>query len=249
MNIRMTIHYPLAAALLLLASTFAQAANPCGELTNAYGPFDYRKRYTHHADNIRLVEMAHFPESVEQGIKGLSGTVGQALDYTLRAFPNHSRALAALARIAVKEKKLQLEGGRYPVECYFDRAIRFAPDDGAVRATYGTYLMARGQTEVAAGMFAAAVALDPQNATINYNLGLAQFKLKNYDKANLYAQKAYALGFPLPGLRKMLEAEGKWDPAAKLPEEAPAPDSAPAGTAAPDAAAAVPAPKTPEPIK
>lgn len=210
------------AALTLLAHGSLQAANLCGNIANAYGPYDYRKGATEFAINLHLVESGHFTPDVEQGIKGHTGSIGGDLDYTLRAFPNHVRALAAMARVAAKEKKLQLPGAKYFVECYFDRAIRFMPDDGAVRATYGTFLFARGQTDQALTMFSQAVELDPKNATINYNLGLAHIKKKNYEQANLYAQRAYALGFPLPGLKNMLVGAGKWDDTieVKVPEKA-----------------------------
>lgn len=201
----------LTAVLLAWAASGAQAANICGALENGNGPFDYRKAASEHLALLKLVEGAHFTEEVEQGIRGNRGTLGNDLDYTLRAFPNHVRALAAMARVAMKEKKIQLSGAKYPAECYFDRAIRFAPDDGAVRATYGGYLFARGQTDAALTMFSVAAQLNPDNATINYNLGLAHLKKKNYEQANLYAHKAYALGFPLPGLKNLLLAAGKWD--------------------------------------
>ena len=53
-------------------------------------------------------------------------------------------------------------------------------------------------------MLKAAVEMAPENATINYNLGLVYMKLKDYDNAKIYADKAYSLGFPLPGLRNQL---------------------------------------------
>ncbi|MDB5976030.1 MAG: hypothetical protein JWR07_2790, partial [Nevskia sp.] len=61
-----------------------------------------------------------------------------------------------------------------------------------------------GRTNEAIAAFRAGVDLAPENATINYNLGLIYMKTKQYDKAAEYADKAYALGFPLPGLRNQL---------------------------------------------
>jgi Tfp pilus assembly protein PilF len=106
---------------------------------------------------------------------------------------------------------LSRKATKWPVECYFNRAIRFAPDDAAVRATYGTYLLALGKTDDAVGMFADAVGMAPEDPTINYNAGLAYFKKKDYAKAREHAKKAYALGFPLPGLKNKLVEAGKWD--------------------------------------
>src|SRR4051794_565696 len=128
-------------AVVVMTAQSAGAANYCGELKNAYGPFDYRTR-AEHAENFTLVESAHFTPEVENGIRGSSGQIGGDLDYTLRAIPNHHRALASMARIAVRIKSVYVPGAKYPVECYFERAIRFTPNDGGVRAEFGNYLYA-----------------------------------------------------------------------------------------------------------
>lgn len=202
----------LAAALVLAASGNALAALPqksiCGELKNGYGPLDYRDP-NGQLDRERVTNY-HFTPDVEQGIMGATGQIGGDLDYTLRAIPNHIGALASMTRLALTRKTLVIVGMKYPVECYFDRAIRFAPDDGAVRAAYASFFFQHGKLDEALGMFRAALDLSPEDAAINYNLGLLYLKKKDYDNANLYAKKAYALEFPLPGLKNMLVAAGKW---------------------------------------
>jgi tetratricopeptide (TPR) repeat protein len=200
------------AAIMLVSSSAIHAEDFCGDLQNSFGPYDYRKASTEFAHELFLVHSAHFTPDIENGIKGRSGTLGNELDYTLRAFPNHVRALTSLDLLSRREKESStLKGSRFPVECYFERAVRFAPDDGAARAAYANFLFARGRTEAALQMFIQAANLMPENATINYNLGLAYLKVKNYEQANTYAHKAYALGFPLPALKNMLTAAGKWD--------------------------------------
>ncbi len=193
---------------LLAASAGALAKPYCGELANAFGPFDYR---TPDPDQLYLVEMAHFTEEVQQGVKGNTGTLGQDLDYTLRAFPNHTKALAALSRAALRQRTLQLPGARYAVECYFERAVRFQPDDGLAWGAYGQYVYALGENARALPMLKKAAELVPDNPAVNYNAGIAYFNAKNYELAVQHAKKAYQLGFPLPGLRKMLVDAGKWD--------------------------------------
>ena len=205
----------IAVSIALMAGAGAAAAAPgqsnyCGELRNAFGPFDYRSR-AENVDSFNLVESAHFTAEVENGIKGTTGAVGGDLDYTLRAIPNHHRALAAMARVGARTKSLQIPGAKYPVECYFERAMRFQPNDGGVKAEYGNYLYALGKPEKAFPMFKEAAAMSPENATINYNLGLAYYQKKDYDNAVVYAKRAYSLGFPLPGLKNKLAAAGKWD--------------------------------------
>ena len=186
----------------------ALAASLCGEIyTSHYGPYDYRDRGS---GKLEVVEKAHFPEQVEAGIKGSTSYLGGDLDYTLMAIPNHVRALNTIAMVALREKAVRLQGARFPVECYFERAIRFAPDDGAVRAVYANYLSRLGRKDEARVMYAAGVELKPNDPTINYNAGLAYAKNKEYDKARQFARKAYGMGFPLPGLKNMLLGAGQW---------------------------------------
>lgn len=203
----------IACALLgLSGSVLAAKMNYCGELKNHYGPFDYRNR----ADGGQeIVTGAHFTPEVENGVRGSTGNIGGDLDYTLRAIPNHPGALATIGNVSLRDKVLQLPSAHFPTECYFERAVRFAPDDPAVRAAYGNYLAARGRTGDAITMFQVGADLAPENATINYNLGLMYMKVKKYDKAAEYAGKAYALGFPLPGLRNQLAAVHKDIPESK----------------------------------
>lgn len=215
----------LAISVLLATTPIAGAATLrafCGDLLNAYGPFDYRKGHSEHKQQLQLVEAGHFNEDVEAGIKGLSTYISGDLDYTLRAFPNHARALATVSRLALRDKAVVLARGTRPVECYFDRAERFAPDDPAVYALYGSYLYGRNKDDdrkKAIDKFLTALSFDPGNSSIHYNAGLALFTGGRVREANQHAQMAYALGFPLPGLKNMLIKAGAWDPdAPPLPQ-------------------------------
>jgi tetratricopeptide (TPR) repeat protein len=204
--------YCFIALTVAAASGSVSAANYCGELKNHYGPLDFRQRGK---VNLEIVEGAHFTEDVEKGIKGSTGDLGADLDYTLRAIPNHPRALNTIGAVSIRTKAIKVGNARFPTECYFERAIRFAPDDGAVRAVYGSYLNARGKLPEALAMYKYAVELEPNNPTYNYNLGLAYMKMKQYDKAEEYADKAYEMGFPLQGLRNQLNAVHKTASAGK----------------------------------
>lgn len=199
--------------LIASANLHAATANFCGELENPYGPYDYRRR-AEFQENFRLVEHGHFTPDVENGIRGKTSTIGGDLSYTLRAIPNHHRALNTLAVVALREKSLHLKGLRYPVECWFDRAIRFTPDDETVYVTYGGYLYALGKTEEAIKIFKTGLSYAPENATLNYNIGLAYLKQRDYAKAQEHGRKAYQNGFPLPGLKNKLIELKKWDVAA-----------------------------------
>jgi tetratricopeptide (TPR) repeat protein len=206
----MKIMMSIVAMMMAAASTNLQAADYCGDLRNAFGPFDYTKR-NELTEQLRLVESAHFTPEVEKLIKGNSGYLAGDLDYTLRAFPNHVRALASLARLSLRDKTTRPPGAKWSVECYFNRAIRFKPDDGAVRMTYGSYLFKLGRTGDALEQLEEAARLEPESGTINYNLALIYFDKKDYDKALIFAKKAEALEFPLPGLKNKLSQMGKWD--------------------------------------
>lgn len=197
------------------ASSRALELDACGDLSNAYGPYDYR---TATEAQKHLVEKTHFPTHVEHLQRRATGSFGGDIDYTLRAFPNNPRALLAMMKLGAKERALRPQGARWPVECYFDRAVRFAPDDPAVRTVYGLYLISTGQRQAAEReLETAREALKKLGGdrNLSYNLGLAYFNLGNYDAALEQAKTAYALGFPLPGLREKLKRVGKWQESEK----------------------------------
>jgi tetratricopeptide (TPR) repeat protein len=199
----------LAIRIFLLCGSLlgqAQAANYCGPLTTHYGPFDYR----HDTGKLIIVESAHFTPEVEAGLSGNTSYLGDDLNYTLQASPNHHRALATLSKLAVREKTVKVAHMKYPVACYFERAQRFAPDDGMVPSIYGGYLFALGKKDEALVAYKRAYAMLPDDAVVNYNLGLLFAERKDYAQALPLAEKAYSLGFPLPGLKNKLVAAGQW---------------------------------------
>ena len=92
----------------------------------------------------------------------------------------------------------------------FDRALRFKPDDAKVHSIFGGYLLALGETDNALEQLREAARLQPDDATAHYNLGLLYLRKHDYAQARASAQQAYALGFPLPGLKNKLIAAGQW---------------------------------------
>lgn len=185
-------------------------SNLCGSLDNAYGPYDYR---TATREQKRLVEGAHFTGSVETLQKGKSTShIAGDIDYTLRAFPNHPRALLSMTRLSELSGMNQPQGARYTTECYYDRALRFRPDDATVRALYAHFLIDRNRYKEARKQLELAtdVATDEVDPQVSYNIGLAYFKLKDYDKSLQYAQDAYRSGVPFAALKEKLQAVGKW---------------------------------------
>ena len=194
--------------IALAASTsWAQGVSACGSLENAYGPFDFRT----HKKDLEIVEGAHFTSIVETLARGTTNTsAGGDIDYTLRASPNHHRALMAMMNLARKEKRDPPAGSRYTIGCWFDRAERFAHDDAMVKVLHGIFLIRSGKKADAVKKQDEAAALDNKDPNVQYNLGLAYSDVGQYEKALRSAHAAYGAGFPLPGLREKLKRAGKW---------------------------------------
>lgn len=192
------------------ASAFAQTVANCGTLSSPgqFGPFDYR---TERGNAFNLVHGAHFTAEVEALIRGKTAFApGGDIDYTLRAFPNEHRALISMIRLGEKEKTPKPNGSRYTIECWFERAIQFRPDDGVVRMIYSTYLNKAGRIPEATAQLGIAATFAKDNAFTHYNIGLHYFDLKDYEKALVQAHKAIELGFTRTELRDQLQSVGKW---------------------------------------
>lgn len=211
--------------LFMVACRILYASPSCGDLTASFGPFDYRDPALRQGGSnspLYLVESAHFTAKVENLVKGgNTGSVLGDISYTLRVFPNHPRALYAISRYERQEiKKSQSKGeiytppmrGDWPesAECFFDRAVRWRSDDPSVRLVYGIHLHLTGRLNEALQQYQISEKLQPKSADLNYNMGLLYFDLKKYDLSKGYAQRAYQLGYPLPGLRKKLVNLGLW---------------------------------------
>ena len=193
-------------AALLLASAAARA--DCGGFTHHDQGGDYTKATDR--EGLAVVEQFHFTPQVEQLTSGSSDTLGGDIGYTLEHFPNHHRALAAMAKLALRDKTEKPQGATYTVQCYFDRALRYAPADAKVRSIFGGYLLAQGQLDQALEQLREAARLEPDNATTHYNLGLLYLRKHDYVQSRAEAEQAYARGFPLPGLKNILKAAGQW---------------------------------------
>ena len=202
-------------ALLASFGTMAQSNGmACGSLKNHYGPYDYRTD----RDKLEIVEDYHFTPEVEALIRGKSSAkLGADLSYTLNAFPNHHRALMSVMRYGQKLKTPQPADTQYSVECYFQRALRFRPDDAVARMIYATFLTTNGRSADALRELAQVEKTAGDNSFTYYNLGLIYLDMKEYDKALTQAHKAMALGFTRTGLRDKLVEAGKWREPAKAP--------------------------------
>lgn len=191
----------------------------CGppKLTGQVGPYDYTDPNA--KDMLHSVESFHFSPNVEN-FDDPRGYILPELTYTLIAFPNHHRALNTLSRYEIAQIQLHQREGRTYVPprqsfeqsayCFFFRAKRFAPRDPTLHMLYGMHLHRLSKLDEALKEYKAAEQIAPESAEVHYNLGLLYLDRKDYKSAKQHAQKAYKLGFPLPGLRNRLASVGFW---------------------------------------
>src|SRR5207237_522134 len=196
---------------LIPASALAQDDRACPDILKAgqFGPFDYQQPVKY-AKELSVVERVHFTPEVETLKHGAAGSLAADLNYTIRAFPNHHRALDSISRLSIKLNRLLIPAMQCSADGYFERAIRFAPADPWVHAAYGVHLYRWKKLPQAEDELLKADKLVPNEGNIEYNLGLLYVDLKQWDKAMAYAEKAYAHGYRLPGLKNMLVSAGKW---------------------------------------
>lgn len=182
----------------------------CGSLENAFGPYDYTNP-EHRKEPLQLVEKAHFTWEVETLKRGNTSHVWDDLDYTLRAFPNHYRALRAMANYQLRNSRPPTARYR-TIDCYFDRAIRFKPNDAEIYSLYGEYLHQKGELRRALESYRKAEEIRPNGtADRDYRIGMLLFDLKDYKQAREYAKRAYERSSTRNDLRDRLRGVGEWE--------------------------------------
>lgn len=224
---------------LVLAGTAMGQVSPeiCGPLHTppAAAPWDYRRDKHFHA----LVEDAHFTPQIENLIRGRTARKpGPDIDYTLGRFPNHPRALIAVTKLGQRFPDTKAELLPRPVECYFERAIRFAPDDLVVRMLYARFLQGVNRLPEALKQMDHVNDNAEGNPLTHRSLGLLYLEFGEFDRA---LQQAWRFETLVPGpsaLREALVKQGRWrDPtpadAAEANPVKPPPAAASAASAAP----------------
>jgi hypothetical protein len=221
----------LLAGLLLggAAASFAQGG--CEEVGPVRGDYIGERKL------LATVEKYHFPPSVAIAVRPAGQSVswlGGNLDYTLRSFPNHHRALNALVILWERDQVVQPPGSKLSTDCWFERAVRFRGDDVIVRMLYARYLGLRKQPDRAAVHLAEAERAAEGNVLTLYNAGLVHAELKRWDDALRLEHAARAQGMARVELKDKLVKAGRWrEPApAEAAATATAPPAAAAGAAA-----------------
>lgn len=182
-----------------------------------HGPFDYN---TASQAERKLVERVHFDEhyqayrlgkaKLQKKFDHIIETPAAGFSYTLWAFPNHPHALTAMEDISFKEKSEKPAGAGLRIHCYFQRAVKFAPDDSLVRSIYGYYYARRGKVGEAREQLEKAVSNGDETVSVYVYVAFSYLEIKDYRKALEAAKAAYQLGYSLPGLRNRLEKAGQW---------------------------------------
>jgi tetratricopeptide (TPR) repeat protein len=130
------------------------------------------------------------------------------LQFILYVFPNSPQALNSISELCVDKWK----SAHCDADAWFEKAIAVNPDVATTWTLLGIHLQRKKRPSEAIQHFQHALKLNPNDLNAHYNMGLAYFDLKEYDKANEQAQISYALGAPLPGLRNLLKRSGAWKP-------------------------------------
>ena len=201
------------------ANQFAEElVEPCLRSDSAFpkpavgGPFDYRSPANR--PNVRMVEANHFTPQIENLVRGRTGTLAGELSFVLHGFPNHHRALASLSRYGLRENAAQPGNLDYTVDCYFQRALRFRPDDLIVRMLFADYLGKIKRNDDAKLQLDYVRGAAPDNPLTQYNVGLLYFQIGRYKEALAQAHLAMSMGMPRTDLKEKLQAKNLWtDPA------------------------------------
>ena len=150
---------------------------------------------------LATAEKHHFTPAVENLRHGATGTIGADLGYVLLMFPNHHRALAAFGKLSLRDKTLKPAGAPYSVGCFFDRAIRFKPNDGTVRMVYGNYLLKAGQPDQATEQLRIAAGLQPETPRLTTILDRCMCRRRIMTRRESMRKKRMDWAFRCPASR------------------------------------------------
>ena len=200
------------AAVLWAAPTRAQTGEQaCGNpFTSWFGPWDYRVAPKGALNNV---ETNHFTPQVEQMIRGVTTGVsdmGKDVAYVLGVFPNHHRALLTMMRLGERDKNNQPRGADRSIECWFDRAVRYARDDTVARLMYALYLRRQGRGEASLAQTRIAEEFATDNPLTHFNIGISYFELGKFELAAVAARRARDLGLDRTELIDMLKRGNHW---------------------------------------
>lgn len=220
------------ACLLAVMLTLVGALSPAypQQEDNRVNQDYYAPRGSVEARTLNNVMQHHFGPGRDRAAAGNFGAALSDFEFILNYFPNHPQVLVALSELCEKWKTAACDT---KAEQWFRRAIERNPSAGQSHVVQAIYYHRRSKLDEAVKSYKRAVEVAPESINAHYNLGLAYTDLKQYELANLHAQKSYALGAQYPGLRNRLQKVGKWNPNITLP----ASPAKPSADGAPDTSA------------
>jgi tetratricopeptide (TPR) repeat protein len=138
--------------------------------------------------------------------------LGSALDETAYTQTRIDPEAPLFAEVYAQMGRVLYEVDRYPEALeMLDTAISTVPQNPIGYTVKGILYYKQGQFENAREVLQRGdEALKGKSPEIHYNLGLVLLKLNRPQEALVHAKRAYALGYPLPGLKRKLEVAGVW---------------------------------------
>ncbi len=177
---------------------------------------------------VNVVELYHMSPCEKQlGERAYARAMAEC-GFILKIFPNHPTALLLTAQICEEWKSPTCM-----LDDVFGTAIAINPKAPGTYVVEGIHLHRTGRYEQAIQKFQKALELDANEMNAHYDIALTYLETKQFDLANTHAQRAYALGATLPGLRERLTKAGYWKPTPQ--NAAPTPEAKAPGSGRPAA--------------
>jgi Tfp pilus assembly protein PilF len=181
-SIRSRWVHPVRHAALMLSALLALSASAVAQQPN-----DYFKANTDRAvgNALRQVERYHLNEKQTD------------LDFILRYFPNHPKALLLIGA------KARLQNDPVLAIRYFEKAVGLYPQHAITHAQYGEFLVSVNKIEAGIERLKRAISMDPTLAAAHAWLAEAYFKqgkrelgMDSYQKARELGYKGQVSGLP-----------------------------------------------------
>lgn len=160
----------------------------------------------HHCAGLIYLQRARLAPDPRAKKEALRHALGESR-FTIDRIPSSHPIYAEIATHMgqVERERGDMEGALR----YYDLAITSHPENPSGYQGKALMLRSQGDLDGALEVLEQADKLTGgSSAEVHYFLGLVLVDKKDYEKARLHAEKAYQLGYPLPGLRNKLAVAG-----------------------------------------
>lgn len=203
--IRLVKIVALLAAIWPVPGAWAAQPNPGGGLIDV----DYFSPSTdpNYSEHLWAVEEYHYKPAVNWLMSGSPAQARDDIEFILRHFPNHPKALALAFEYGKRIKQPD-----YALPLY-QKAVQMNPKIAGIWSDFGTLQHELKNYTEAVACFEKAVAINAKTGIYRYNLGLSLFEIKEYEKAQVEATAARDMGVPFTALQDKLDGLKKPKPA------------------------------------